>query len=176
MHLPHLHKHIKLFLEFMPCRMVFVFPSPGLERRRIQVQIATCSPWKPSTSLLSTTLSTETFYASAKTTPFFYPGTLTPQDKRSVTQAYFPKHTVFLSPTDPDSAKPAAGVGFDCCTGDQVHESHPTDRETRFLQTAGTCRHLQHRYGIVHCVDGCQFVRMAGEQQMTQSAGRRPTS
>ena len=29
-----------------------------------------------------------------------------------MTQAYFPKHTVFLSPTDPDSAKPAAGVGL----------------------------------------------------------------
>ena len=29
-----------------------------------------------------------------------------------MTQAYFPKHTVFLFPTDPDSAKPAAGVGL----------------------------------------------------------------
>ena len=42
---------------------------------------------------------------------------LTPKDKAPMTQAYFTKHTVFLSPTDPDSAKRSARVGLIAAEG-----------------------------------------------------------
>ena len=85
---------------------LILLPFLDLGRRHIQAQTtATDSFSKPSTSPHSTLLSTEICCYSAKPTPF------------SMTQAYFTKHTVFLSPTDPDSAKPSAGVGLTAAQG-----------------------------------------------------------
>ena len=57
---------------------------------------------------------------------------LTPQDKLSIT------HTVFLSPTDPDRAKPAVGVGLIAAQGDQVYEPHtPQTEKLAFFRQQG---------------------------------------
>ena len=100
---------------------VFLFPSPGLERRRIRAQIATFSPWKPSTSLLSTTLSTETCYASVK-----------------------PRHASPLSQTNgfPFShrygRRETSGRSWlDCCTRDQVHEHISQTEKLAFFTQQG---------------------------------------
>ena len=139
----------------------FFFPELGRRRIRVQTTATDPSP-KPSTLPLSTTPSAETYCYSAEPTPFSsrnisHHKTNYPSPKR-----FFPKHTVFRSPTD---AKPAAGVGLIAAQENQVHESHPADRETRVLQTAGTRRQIQHRHGIIHCADGHQFVRMAGSSK-----------
>ena len=92
-------------------RDVYLFPSPELERRRL-AQVATFSLWKPLTLPLSTTLSAETYCYSAEPTPFSSRNISPHKTKGPLRKPFFPKHTVFPPPTDPDSAKPAAGVGL----------------------------------------------------------------
>ena len=55
----------------------------------------------------------------------------------SVTQAYVPKHTVFLSPTDLDSAKPAAGVGLIAAQGIRCTNPIPQTEKLAFLRQQG---------------------------------------
>ena len=70
---------------------------------------------------------------------------LTPQDKLPMTQAYFSKHTVFLSPNDPDSAKPAAGVSLIAAQGIRCTNPTPQNEKLAFFR--------QQRQADTHKID-----------------------
>ena len=97
---------------------LILLPFLELGRRRIRAQTtATDSFSKPSTSPTLNNPINRDLLLQRKAHSIFIQEQVTPQDKAPMTQAYFTKHTVFLSPTDPDSAKPSAGVGLIAAQG-----------------------------------------------------------